>query len=1398
VSAEQTLDRPAAGLSAAKRAILDARLRGLNRPQPIPRGGPRTEAPLSFAQERLWFLERVGQGGATYNIPAARRLRGSVDAAALERALGWVVRRHEVLRTTFREVEGVAEQVVGPFTGFPLPLVDLTHLPADEREAEVARLATADASRPFDLSAGPLFRAKLLRLGDDEHVLLLCMHHAVSDGWSMRVLFRELWALYDAFREGREPALPDLPVQYADYAVWQRGQAGGEAQARQLAYWRERLAGSPELLELPTDRPRPPAPSFRGAAVPVHVPASVLGRLRDLAMAEGATLYMVVLAAFQALLARYAGTDDVVVGAPIAGRTRREVEDVIGLFVNTLVLRTDLSGDPTFRRAVGRVRETVLGAYENQEVPFERVVAELQPERTLSHSALFQVMFMLDTVDGPSSSAAGSASGDGPAAEGVGVRTGTTKFDLTLALDAGEGGVTGMLDYSTDLFDRETALRMARHLERTLEQAARDPDVRLSGIDLVPDDERARIADWNATAAWYPADRCIHQLFQEQAGRTPHEPAVTFGAETLTYRELDRAANRLAHRLARLGVGPEVRVGLCMERGTEILVAILAVLKAGGAYVPMDASHPADRLAYVLADSGVKVLLTQERLRGRLPVDSGLEIVCVERPSAASVEGVVDVETESASPPETGVDGENLAYVIYTSGSTGRPKGVAMHHRGVCNYVHWGVRAYGAGEGNGAPVFSSMAVDLTITNLLPLFAGRPVRMLPEESPVEALAQALREGPDFGLVKITPIHVGLLNTLLRPEHTRGAVRTLVVGADFLVAEPTLFWQEHAPGVRLMNEYGPTETVVGCSEYVLPSGRHRAGPVPVGRPIENITFHVLDERLRQVPVGLPGELFIGGAGVARGYLGRPGLTAEKFVPDPFAGTGARMYRTGDRARWLDEGSLIILGRTDNQVKVRGYRVELGEVETALRRHPGVAECVAVLREDRPGDRRLVAYVVADPERTDAAALREHLRGTLPEYMVPDAFVVLRALPQTPTGKLDRKTLPAPEYGRAQAESALPAGSVETGPADEVEAELAAVWEDVLGVDGVGPADNFFALGGNSLLALRLFAQTNRRLGCDLPVSTLFTGATVRDMARAVREQRRSSADAASPVVALQPAGTLPPLFCVHPAGRDVINYVELARHLGSERPVLGLRDLGEDLSRPIPQIAAGHVQAVRAAQPRGPYHLAGWSFGGYVAYEMALQLERMGEEVAFVGLLDTMSPVLARERQGSDDVHLVIGMAADVAAQMGRPFHLRREELEGLDPDEQVRRAVEALHAHGAAPRDFDVAALREHCQVIRDRRRSLLAYEPDLFAGTLTLFRASIVTDEYEAFFAPRGDEERHTLGWCALAPGRVRVVRVPGAHVTLGSEPHVPVLADRLRESVAAARPRAAHAPDNG
>ncbi|HEV2735821.1 MAG TPA: amino acid adenylation domain-containing protein, partial [Longimicrobiaceae bacterium] len=1031
----------------------------------------------SFAQERLWFIDRLEPGSAVYNIPVASRLEGALAVAALERALGEIVRRHEALRTVFCETDAGPVQVVAPFAGFVLAVRDLAGLGEGAREAEVKRLAGEDASRPFDLSAGPLFRAGLLRLGPEEHVLLLCMHHVVSDGWSMGVLFRELSARYEAYREGRESPLPELAVQYADYAVWQREQLEGAVLERQLGFWKAKLRGAPELLELPTDHPRPAAQSFRGASEHVQLPAEVLEKLRALGRQEGATLYMVALGAFQALLSRYGAGEDVVVGSPVAGRGRGEVEGLIGFFVNTLVLRTDVSGDPSFRELVGRVRETTLGAYEHQEVPFERLVAELSPERSLSHSPLFQVAFTLHNAQDTGGGLAGLG------VQGVETELEFAKFDLSLGLAAGSDGLHGGLTYSTDLWEAATMRRLLGHFGRLLEEAAAGPQRRLSELRLLDDDERARLlSGWNVPPREAPR-RCVHELLAEQAARTPDAAAVACGSAALTYAELDRRSDVLARALRERGVRPEAPVGLCVERSAEMVAAVLGILKAGGVFVPLDPEYPAERLAFMLEDSGARLLLTDGSAGDALADFAGETVRLDAADEGALWHSRAPFLHSSPSP-------DHLAYVIYTSGSTGRPKGVAVTHGALASTLLTARDAFGIGAGDVMPSLASFAFDIWLFEaLLPLLSGGSVRMVPRERVVD-VAGLLGELEGATLLHAVPALMRRVVDEAAARETVPGLRRVFVGGDAVPADLLGAIRSVFPAAEVRVLYGPTEGTIICAAHRAGTGGEARGRHLLGRPLDGAPLYVLDGAGEPAPPGVPGELCIGGAGVARGYPGRTASTAERFVPDPFAaGPGLRMYRTGDRARWRADGTLEFMGRLDEQVKIRGFRIEPGEIEAVLSAHPEVSEARVVVREDEPGEKRLVAYVVGE---AGADELRAHLRRGLPEYMVPAAFVALDGLPLTPNGKLDRKALPAPDFAPAEERYAAP-----RTPTEEV---LAGIWAEVLKTERVGVHDNFFALGGHSLLAVTLVERMRRR-GLHADVRALFTTPTVAEIAAAV---------------------------------------------------------------------------------------------------------------------------------------------------------------------------------------------------------------------------------------------------------------------------------------------------------
>jgi amino acid adenylation domain-containing protein len=1066
---------------------------------PVPRLGA---LPLSFAQQRLWFLDQMEPGNPAYNLPTAFRLAGGLDPAALAGAIREVVRRHEALRTRFEVVAGEPSQAIAPALPVELPLIDLGGLDAAVRDPEARRLAAAEGARPFDLARGPLLRALLLRLGAEEHLVLAAMHHIVSDGWSMGVFIREVAVLYAAARGGRPSPLPELPVQYADFAAWQRRHLSGEGLERQLAYWRGRLAGAPAVLELPTDRPRPAVRRHLGEQRPWRSSPGLLAGLEAVARQGGATLYMVLLAAFQTLLQRLGGGDDCLVGSPIANRNRAEIEGLIGFFVNTLVLRGDLAGNPTFLELLGRTREAALGAYAHQDLPFEKLVEELRPERSLSHAPLFQVVLTLQNAPVEALELPGLTLT--PLAAG----TGTAKFDLTLSLGTGPAGLGGSWEYDRDLFDPATVVRIAERFAILLAGVAADPAARLSELPLLSDLERHQaIVEWNDAASAFPRGRTLGELFAEQAARTPDATAVVCRGESLTYAALDARADRLARRLRRLGIGPEVPVGLCADRSLGLIAALLAIVKAGGAYVPLDPAYPAERLAHMLESSGAPLVLAEEGTRPALPESRARVLLLAELEDGADV-GLPDTPGPRAVP-------ESLAYILYTSGSTGRPKGVAVCHRSVVRLVR---------ETN----YARLDAGETFLQLVPLafdpstfeiwgalLNGAPLVLFPQRLPLpEDLEETIRtEG-----ITTLWLTAGLFHQVV--DHRIEALaplRQLLAGGEALSPPHVRRVLERFPECRMVNGYGPTEvtTFTTCwSGRELPAG---ALSVPIGRPIANTRVLVLGGDGRPVPPGVPGELFAGGDGLARGYLGRPDLTAERFVPDPCPPPGAageRLYRTGDRVRHLAGGELEFLGRLDGQVKVRGFRIELGEIEAALGRHPGVREAAVLVREDAPGNRRIVAYAVAgDGEAPTPAALRSFAAEALPEFMVPSAWVLLDALPLTPNGKVDRRALAA--LGTEAVDAA--AGGEYLPPRTPVEEILAGLWAEVLGAGRVGARDDFFERGGHSLLATRLISGVRAALGVDLPLRKLFESPTVESFAAEVEAARRAGAGPGLPALA-----------------------------------------------------------------------------------------------------------------------------------------------------------------------------------------------------------------------------------------------------------------------------------------
>ena len=1034
--------------------------------------------PVSSGQQRLWFLEQLQPGSPLYNIPIAVRLEGALDAAVLEQAFNQILCRHEILRTRFNLQNGEPVQIVAPSLTLNLPVVDLQLRLENGRETEARRLLAEEARLPFDLQRLPLLRVKLLRLAAREHILVLTVHHIIFDGWSLTICFRELAAIYERLRAGNRTDLPDPPIQYAEFAVWQRERV--RLVGPELAWWKRRLGGVLPTLELPTDRPRPGVQTYRGAVESVALPGSLRGALQLLCQQTGVTLFTALLAAFQTLLHRYTGQDDVLVGSPSVNRIPTETENVIGLFTNTLVLRGNLAGNPTLRQLLDRVRATAVGAYANAEVPFEKVVEELQPERKLIHPPLFQVMFALEHAP------LESVTWPGLKLTQIELDSGTAKFDLTLYMIERADGLTARVEYNTDLFDSATIRRMLTHFESILEGLARDPDQHLSDLPRLTERERHQVlVEWNRTEAEYPRGKTIHELFESQTARTPDAVAAVAGDQSLTYRELDGSANQVARHLRKLGVQPETLVGICLDHSLGTMAALLGVLKAGGAYVPLDPTYPKEPLAFMLKDSGAAMILTQRQLFNVLP-RSRARRVCLDSDWKF-------ISTESRQKPPTQVTPENLACVIFVSGSTGRPKGVQIPHRAMVNFLHSMRREAGLSSDDTLLALSTLSMDIAGLELfLPLTVGaRVVLATREEATDAALLAAKIAGNNITAMQASPATWRLLldsrwqgsKSLKALSNGEGLSREL---ADRLLERCGELW----------NLYGTTETTIASSVARIEPG---AGPIVIGRPIANTQFYILDRYIQPVPVGVRGELFIGGDGLARGYLNRPELTAGKFVRDSFnRNPAARLYRTGDLVRRLSDGNIELLGRVDRQVKIRGCRIELGEIEAVLLQFPQVREAVVLAREDTPGDKRLVAYLTTYQQTTVSLnELRRFLRERLPEHMLPTAFVTLDKLPLTADGKMDRRALPAPESHRPNPETTL------ATPCAGLEQTIATVWEEVLSIKSPGVNDNFFDLGGHSLQVVQVQSQLRERVGADLPVLRLFEHPTIRSLAGFLRE-------------------------------------------------------------------------------------------------------------------------------------------------------------------------------------------------------------------------------------------------------------------------------------------------------
>lgn len=1322
-------------LSDAKRQLMQRMMSGAGsgRTGEGSRVAPRASgaiAPMSPDQGQLWMHAAMSPDAPIYNEAITVHRKGPFDLTVMERSFNEILRRHEIWRTSFETMDGELFQIVHPDLRVSLTLDDLTSLPTSERDAEALRLATEDVRLPIDLSKAPLFRARVVKLAEDEHRLYLAIHHIIFDGVALtRVFVPELAAIYDAFSRGDDSPLAEPALQYGDYAIWRRQHLDSDRIERQMAYWRRTLSGPLPKLELPTDHPRPPNPSYRGSMETFTLSRDFTEALKAFNRAEGATPYMTLLAAFKAMLFRYTGQEEILIGGVTDLRRRPELEQLMGFFLNAIVLRTRPSADLTFRDYLAQVRTCVLGALDAGEAPFDRLVRELAVAREPGANPIFQVMFSIQPLV--------DAFPDGWGFTQMDVVTGGAKVDLCLELEERADGICGRFIYRCDMFEAGTIRRMIGHWRTILEGAIAAPGETLGRLPLMtPAESRQILQAWNATDAPVPA-ATLHHWFQAQAQRTPDAIAVVFEDQAWTYRELDRRSDAVASRLRKAGVKTESLVGICMNRSLDMVAGLLGILKAGGAYLPLDPSLPRPRLAYIIENAKPAALLTEARLRRPFEAASLPVILCDPR--------------ADAEPPPTAAhaDGENLAYVIYTSGSTGRPKGVEVPHSALVNLLAATQREMGFTADDSLLAITTLSFDLAAFELfLPLVSGGRVIVASREvasDPRRLIGQIQLSG--CTVMSATP---ATWRALIQAGWSGSqGIRILCGGevmprslADDLLKRSGVLW----------NAYGPTETTIGSTMHRVRPG---AGPVPIGRPIANTQLYILDPTGAAAPIGVVGELYIGGAGVSRGYRNRPDLTRERFVERAIA-PGVRLYRTGDLARYRPDGAIEYCGRIDAEEKVRGFRVAVEEVEAALGRHPDIGSAAVRAWPDASGNNALAGYFVPRTQREPTAAeLRRFLGETLPDFMIPSRFVRLQALPMTPSGKVDRKALPEPSAGAPRAAFAPPEG--------EVEEKLAEIWKDVLGVPAVGRDENFFDLGGHSLLVVTLLRRIENEFGRRPTLAEFFRAPSIEGLARLLGE----GATLDAPVtIAIQPDGLRPALLWLDADA----TFIALSRVLGPDQPFLGIPvvpvlESKANSGARLEDVAASVAKTVREAQPQGPYYLGGWCNMGVLAYEVAHQLREAGQAVDLVILLDSANPVSYRR----------IGRAAYFLSQIryhwprfGR--HWREERLKYLAA--RIRGLFKTLGMLRTPPRDREEELRVQFARVTMD-------YQPPAYFGDVALFQPMLQLDVLD--FRP---------GWAERVRGELLAYDVPGSHVTMLTEPHVQELGALMSAALIRAQER--------
>ncbi len=1321
---------------------------------------------LSFAQQRLWFLSKLEGTSANYNIPMALRLQGKLDKQALISSLRTLVERHEVLRTRFVETEGSAYQLIDDTVDFQVAEQSL----ADE--SLLTSLCEEEALIPFDLSSDQLVRARLLGLADGDHVLLITMHHSVSDGWSMGIFFDELVTLYRSYCEGAPSPLVPLEVQYADFSHWQRQWLSGDVMDSLLSYWKEQLTGLPPLLELPTDRPRPSVQTYKGARKGLHFSPALLQGLNTLGQAQGTTLYMTLLAGFSVLLGRYSNQTDIAVGSPIANRNRPELERLIGFFVNTLVMRTDVSGEPVFLDLLAQVKETALAAYAHQDIPFEYLVEALEPERNMSYSPLFQVMFVLQNIPSP------DVQFPDLTISPVEIGFDITKFDLTLNLQETDEGLQGSIEYNTDLFDEATIERFIQHYERLLQGIVEDPARRVSEYRLLSDEElQQQLVEWNDTGREYPSEKCIHELIAEQVAKTPDSIAVEHEGETLTYRALDEQSNRIAHYLRSEGVGPETLVGICIDRSIDMVVGLLGILKAGGAYVPIDPAYPEQRISYILEDSGVELVLSHSALAKTIPEGGHKSVYLDTDTDSEGNEGLmVDQTTEGLKPEELGLTASNLAYIIYTSGSTGNPKGVMIEHRQLVNFMGTVTSLYNWSSTDRVVQFATLNFDISVEEIFgSLVTGATLILRTDEwlsSPTVFWKLASQNA-----ITVLDLSTAFWEQVV-PESASdipASVRQVIFSGEKVSAEKVKEWfalEGKLP--ELINAYGPTETTVTSTYLVVDK---ESSVSSIGKPVVNTQAYIVDGNNQQVPVGVVGELILGGDGVARGYLKNEELSNKKFFRDPLLTQNARkVYRTGDLVRWLNNGQIEFIGRVDNQVKIRGYRIELDEISNQLMQHVSVKSCAVIVREDMASEKSIVAYVVLREKekallsKNLQATLKKYLQEFLPDFMMPACFVELDSMPLTTNNKLDVKALPKPVGDFLHQEEFVPATT-------ESETILAGVWSELFGLDQdkVSVTSNFFELGGHSLLAIRMSSLIGKKFEIELPVIDIFQFPTIEKLAENI-DEKILFGTASNNAIRLK-SGSSTPLFFVHHPGGYVWNYVPLVESLSPDQCAYGLQYSNrsdDELSKlSVEAVARLHVDSILKVQPEGPYRLIGHSGGGQLAYEIAYQLLGRNKTVEFVGMIDTYNfSQLEVPDQSKGTAQVALGFLQTIVLQHTPDIddELLDELFDGRNQSE-LPEIFEYLLDLKLIPAGYDYESLLQQSKFFFAMDRACVQYVPPPLPTNIYLYSAARQDSNFK-------------LGWDTHADEQWHIREIGGDHKTILEAPHLRLLAKTIEEDL--------------